>query len=156
MPEEIGHWQCERACGDAAGSRAREQVLSGSYSDDIGMIRRMKALTTRRSLLWIGKGSYNGGPLRAIYWDVFAHLISRSLCFWTSKLSKHGNTGKSAMCGYFLLEKVDLPCHVCWRVNSSSMSFLFFSVLPLTPLRNGNSHWHCANGHQSLSMLGTK
>ena len=98
----------------------------------------------------LGFRAHNDGPLRAIYWDVFAH------CFWTSKLSKHGNTGKSAMCKYFLLEKLDLSCHVCWRVNSSSMSFLFFSVLPLTPLRNGNSHWHCANGHQSLSMLGTK
>ena len=32
--QEIGHWQCECACGDATGSREREQVLSGSYLGD--------------------------------------------------------------------------------------------------------------------------
>ena len=150
----LAMWACVWWCGRIACARASTfWKLLGWHRDDPPYEgTKYQEVCT---LKW-GRAPTNGGPLRAIYWDVFAHLISWSLCFWTSKLSKHGNTGKSAMRRYFLLEKVDLPCHVCWRVNSSSMSFLFFSVLPLTPLRNGNSHWHCENGHQSLSMLGTK
>ena len=144
----LAMWACVWWCGRIACARASTfWKLLGWHRDD----PPYEGTKIPGGLYFeVGKGPTMVDPYVQYTGMSFAH------CFWTSKLSKHGNTRKSAMRRYFLLEKVDLPCHVCWRVNSSLMSFLFFSALPLTPLRNGNSHWHCANGHQSLSMLGTK